>query len=354
MRLQIVDVSSHQAVEAVLTPGSQAAIIKATEGTTYVNPKCDAQYQLAKKNGLLLGVYHYAAGGDPVAEANYFYNNVKGYVHEAILVLDWEAAGNAQYTNPNWCKAFVERIHELTGVWCVMYGNGHDMKYFTNLKDKCALWFAGYPDLRDSWNEPNFPYSIAPWESMFAWQFTTSNGRLDRSIGYIDAAGWKKIANPGSKPAPTPKPTTTTTKKPAGYSTNGKSLEQMANEVQVGIVGDGDTRKKNLGSYYDGVQTILNERAKVIDAKTSHKQLADQTKAGRYGDGDTRKRLLGSYYNAVQAIINGASSQRYYTVQNGDTLSGIGSKLGVNWQTLAANNGISNPNTIYPGQKLKY
>lgn len=352
MRLQIIDVSSHQTVEAVLTPGTQAVIVKATEGTSYVNPKCDAQYQLAKKHGMLLGVYHYASGGDPIAEANYFYKNVKGYVHEAILCLDWEAAGNSSYTNPNWCKAFVDRIHELTGVWCVMYGNRQDMQYFKNLKDTCALWFAGYPDLRDSWNEPDFHYDISPWKSMFAWQFTTSNFKLDRSIGYIDAAGWKKLANPGSKPAPST--TTTTTKKPAGYSTNGKSLEQMANDVQLGKVGDGDTRKKNLGSYYDGVQTILNERAKAIDAKTSHKQLADQTKAGRYGDGDTRKRLLGSYYGAVQAIINGASSQRIYTVQNGDTLSGIGSKLGVNWQTLAANNGISNPNTIYPGQKLKY
>lgn len=44
-----------------------------------------------------------------------------------------------------------------------------------------------------------------------------------------------------------------------------------------------------------------------------------------------------------------------YTVQRGDTLSGIAAKLGTpgGWQTLARLNGIVNPNLIYPGQVLK-
>lgn len=42
-----------------------------------------------------------------------------------------------------------------------------------------------------------------------------------------------------------------------------------------------------------------------------------------------------------------------YTVVKGDTLSGIGSKVGVAWQTIAANNGIVAPYTIYPGQVLR-
>jgi LysM repeat protein len=43
-----------------------------------------------------------------------------------------------------------------------------------------------------------------------------------------------------------------------------------------------------------------------------------------------------------------------YTVQSGDSLSGIGAQLGVDWQTLASINGISDPNLIYAGQVLNY
>lgn len=42
-----------------------------------------------------------------------------------------------------------------------------------------------------------------------------------------------------------------------------------------------------------------------------------------------------------------------YTVKPGDTLSGIAQKYGTNYQTLAAINGISDPNKIYVGQVIK-
>ena len=55
---------------------------------------------------------------------------------------------------------------------------------------------------------------------------------------------------------------------------------------------------------------------------------------GEFGDGDGRKQKLGARYGAVQALVNQklakpASSGRTYTVQPGDTLSGIAAKLGV-------------------------
>lgn len=42
-----------------------------------------------------------------------------------------------------------------------------------------------------------------------------------------------------------------------------------------------------------------------------------------------------------------------YTVQPGDTLSGIAAKFGTTYQTLAALNGIGDPNRIWAGQVLK-
>lgn len=42
-----------------------------------------------------------------------------------------------------------------------------------------------------------------------------------------------------------------------------------------------------------------------------------------------------------------------YTVVRGDTLSGIAARFGTTYQKIAADNGIANPNLIYPGQVLK-
>ncbi len=42
-----------------------------------------------------------------------------------------------------------------------------------------------------------------------------------------------------------------------------------------------------------------------------------------------------------------------YTVQRGDTLSGIATRVGLNASTLASINGLDNANTIHPGQKLR-
>ena len=88
-------------------------------------------------------------------------------------------------------------------------------------------------------------------------------------------------------------------------------------------------------------------------------QIAQEVLAGRWGNGNDRKNRLsaaGYDYNTIQNIVNGksgASSAQYYTVQSGDTLSGIAAKYGTSYQKVAQLNGISNPNVIYVGQRLR-
>lgn len=48
----------------------------------------------------------------------------------------------------------------------------------------------------------------------------------------------------------------------------------------------------------------------------------------------------------------GEASGRSYTVRSGDTLSAIGDRHGVSWQSIASANNLSNPNLIFPGQQL--
>ena len=117
-----------------------------------------------------------------------------------------------------------------------------------------------------------------------------------------------------------------------------------------GSYGNGDARKAALGNRYDEVQNTINHIA-----SASVDTLVAEVYAGKYGNGDTRKAALGNRYNEVQNKINGTSGGGavYYTVQSGDTLSGIAAKYGTNYQSIANLNGISNPNLIYPGQKLR-
>ena len=97
------------------------AIIKATEGVGYVDPACDTLYQRAKKAGKLLGVYHYArpdTGNSAISEADFFVENIKGYLNEAILVLDWE---EGDLGNTTWAKSFLDRVKEKTGIKPLIY-----------------------------------------------------------------------------------------------------------------------------------------------------------------------------------------------------------------------------------------
>lgn len=64
------------------------------------------------------------------------------------------------------------------------------------------------------------------------------------------------------------------------------------------------------------------------------------------------------YAGQVLVIPGGGSAApspagRTYTVVSGDTLSGIGGKLGVDWHSIASKNGIGAPYTIFPNQVLQ-
>ena len=349
MTLKVIDISSHQSVEQAGMDGIDGVIVKATQDVTYINPKCDPQYQLAKSKGRLLGVYHYAGGGDPVAEADFFLKNIEGYIHEAVLALDWEAGQNASWGDSSWCRRFVNRVHEKTGVWCLIYVQASAVQQVANCANDCPLWLAGYPTDNADWNVPAFNYSTSPWPTYTLWQFT-SGGNLDRNVGQLTADGWRKIANPKAVvavTAPAPEQVIPTTA--------GKNLETMATEASKGYYGDGDARKYALGNYYKGVQAIINNRADALTLVSTVTILADETALGHYGNGDERRNMLGVYYTRVQSKINGQTSQqRFYTVKPGDSLIEIGSKLGIPWRELAKTNGIIPNYLIRPGDRLQY
>ena len=114
--LRFVDVSDWQRgmdLAAVVRGGGLAgAIVKATEGVGYVDPSCDGFVRQLRASGALFGYYHFARNNDAAAEAEFFRESTRGYEHAGIPVLDWEAGQTVA-----WVNRFVERYHELTGVW---------------------------------------------------------------------------------------------------------------------------------------------------------------------------------------------------------------------------------------------
>lgn len=57
--------------------------------------------------------------------------------------------------------------------------------------------------------------------------------------------------------------------------------------------------------------------------------------------------------NSTTNSITDNTNDTIYIVKSGDTLSGICSRYGANWKSVAEYNGLKNPNLIYAGQKIK-
>ena len=155
-----VDVYSGSDDSIIRDPHAQGVIVKATQGTGYVNPKCNHQWDLAGQLGKKRGLYHYAGGGNPVAEAQYFINNIKNYVGQGMLVIDWESYQNSAWGNTNWVRQFVDEVHRLTGVWCVIYVQESALGQVANCAKDCAVWVAKYASMNwNSWTVPNMKVS---------------------------------------------------------------------------------------------------------------------------------------------------------------------------------------------------
>lgn len=206
--LKMVDVYSGSPRSFATLPEVDIVMIKATQGTGYVNPACNTDWEAAKNAGKLLGLYHYAGGGDPVAEADYFISNIKNYVGQAVLALDWESGQNAAWGNAGWCRRFMDRVHETTKVWPLIYVSQSAIAQVANCANTCGLWVAYYRYSQPlNWNYQGAGFSVAPWSTFTAHQFTGQD--MDRSVVNTDREGWLKLARgdrDDATPAPQPKP----------------------------------------------------------------------------------------------------------------------------------------------------
>lgn len=327
-------------------------IMKATEGVWMIDNCCDKFYRQAKSMGRLLGVYHYADGGDYKAEADFFLKKVSAYIGEAVLVLDWEGDGNKLFNtgkDKEWVKNWCDYVYKKSGVKPIVYTSKAFMPLIKGIGDY-ELWIAQYADTSTT------GYQVKPWNEgaydCIMRQYSSTGrlpgylGNLDLNKFYGDKEKWKSLAKVANKNEPVKKEEPNKPK---------ESLLELVAKTMQGKFGVGDARKKALGGRYGDVQNVINH---IASAKAS--VLAEEVKTGKYGVGELRKTVLGDRYDEVQKIVNAESgknnastSATYYIVKSGDTLSKIATRFGTSYQRLAKMNNISNPNKIYTGQKIR-
>lgn len=193
MALYFTDVFSGSADWIVTDPHAQGTIVKVSQGTSYLNPKY--QYSLAKNAGRLLGLYHYAGGGNPIAEANYFLSHIQDKLGQAVLAVDWEQYQNAAWGDTTWVQQFVDEIHRQTGIWPLIYVQESAIWQVANCVSDCGLWVAKYASMDwHSWTVPAMTVNTSPWQTYTLWQFAGDDE--DRSIATVDRDGWERLANP--------------------------------------------------------------------------------------------------------------------------------------------------------------
>jgi GH25 family lysozyme M1 (1,4-beta-N-acetylmuramidase) len=158
------------------------ALLKVTEGQSYVDATFEKNRAGARKKGVLVGYYHFAAGTDAKKEADFFLKTVGDLQEGELLALDFEI----QIANPVvWCKAFLDRIADKTGISALIYMNSSTAKSFnwSSVFKNYGLWIAQYflPNDGSKHGTPNignFPYYVI-------WQYT-SRGACKGIVGNVD------------------------------------------------------------------------------------------------------------------------------------------------------------------------
>lgn len=195
-----------------------------------------------------------------------------------------------------------------------------------------SLWMAAYPDYNVT---PTPNYNVFPsMDGVAIYQFTSTYiaGGLD---GNIDLTG---ITDNGYTKNNNPENQTPAISQGQQADNTPKSDIAVGNQVKV---------KFGAGSWATGeaIPDWVKGRTYNVAQVSGNRVLL----AG-----------INSWINKADVEIISVSSApiqspavNTYTVRSGDTLSSIAAKFGTNYQALASLNGISNPNLIYAGQVLR-
>ena len=315
-----IDVSGWQGnidYSEVASSGIEIVYMKASEGTSFVDPYFNQNYTNAKANGLKVGFYHYLtarSNSEAVAQANFFVSTISGMIPDCRLAMDFESFGSLSAEEINEIGlTFMQTVESLSGKEMVIYSDtSNASNIFGGGLTNYPLWVAQY--------EVEEPTPNGNWDSWVGWQYTDA-GEISGINGYVDRDRFTDgiLLNENSEvplPDNTNKPSaggTTTITIQRGQTLSGIALEYNTT-VQI-LVQLNNIANPNL--IYAGSTLIVPSGETPIDT-----------------DG------------------NSTSGQTIYVVQRGDTLNKIAAEFGTTARAIAVENNIRNINLIYVGQRL--
>lgn len=204
-----------------------------------------------------------------------------------------------------------------------------------------SLWIARYPDYQVRSSE--LVSALPVIDGMAIAQFTSTyiSGGLDGNKDYLGVTDNGYDGTTTSSTGGTKVKTSTTTPSIAAG--------QQANNTPKSDIKVGDTVKVNFSAskWATGEEIpswVKGQNYKVAEVSGSKLLLS--------GINSWINRSNAEILSVTGTTASQASGTTY-TVQSGDTLSGIAAQYGTTAAALASLNGISNPNVIYVGQTLK-
>lgn len=261
MALHGIDISNWQYRLDLTKIKFDFVIIKATEGTGYVDPYCDKFFQKAKDLGKLLGFYHFARPeyNSAKAEAQYFYKHTSNYFGVGIPVLDWESPNRHDI---KWALEWLKEVERLSGIKPMIYMSESvvNMYDWTEVvANGNQLWVAKYYDYA---SDKNYDMShagpipqVRHWSKYWIWQWTSS-GRLegydynlDCDVFYGTEEDWKRLVS--GKAIPDPVSVVLKSADPEVVS------DVLDNKYGIGI--ERVNKLREVGYDPDSVQNKVNE-----------------------------------------------------------------------------------------------
>ncbi|WP_419834814.1 glycoside hydrolase family 25 protein [Endozoicomonas atrinae] len=180
INLEGVDVSHYQGQIdwSIIADKIHFAFVKATESNHYVDPKFHLYIEGLENTDIKFGAYHFfSPHADPLAQAEYFIDNTKGYKFSLPPVIDIEVAPNHDLAGfQNGIQIWLDKVGKSTGCTPIIYSN----KSFWNqyLKQR----FSDYPVWISDYTTHQDYIANIPWRF---WQYS-DHGRIDGISGFVD------------------------------------------------------------------------------------------------------------------------------------------------------------------------
>lgn len=246
-------------------------------------------------------IYSYATSEEQArSEASHVLRLINGYDLKYPVYLDMEDEKTQG-------KLSSSQLGDIAQTFCdIIEGSGHWVGIYANLSwwnnkltdERFSLWTKWVAQYND---HCDYKGTYAMWQYTSAGSISGISGSVDCNYQYSELCG--------------------------GSGSEAEESNNTGNNVLTYTVVSGDTLSAIASRFGTSVGSICSI------------------------NGISNANLI--YPGQKLKLTGKADTSVWHTVTSGETLSAIASEYDTNWKSIADLNGLSNPNLIFPGQKLK-